>query len=151
MDEEIIKKLDEINKKVDDKNKAKESVEKQEEHEKSRLDREFQQKKENLLNEIKKELDLFEPKLLPLRRPMYDGQDFYLSSNIRCRIVATEDQRIGTSGSYPKMFIGGYPSIFHLADNSELQSCILDILRSFLNGLNRFEKYYVDNVEKYLK
>lgn len=148
MDEEIGKKLDEIAKKVDAESKATELANKQKEDEKSRLDREFQQEKDNILKEIKKELNEFEPKLLPLRRNLLDTHEFSTAWGTQFTIVATKDRRIEVlaSGKF-----NSNPSIFYLANKPELQPYILDMLRFFLIRLKQFEKYYVDNVEKYLR
>ena len=149
MDEEVGKKLDEIAKKRNVENKAKELARKQEEDEKSRLDREFQQEKENILKEIKKELSGFEPKLLPLRSKLLDSDDFINRMQTRFRIVATEDQKIEIFVSSSRYM--GNPSIYSLAKDSEFEPCILDILGFFLLRLKQFEKYYADNVVKYVK
>jgi hypothetical protein len=149
MDEEVKKKIDEIAKKNDARNKAKELAEKQEEDERLRHDREFQEEKENILKEIRQELSEFEPKLLPLRRRLLDNREFCNISNTRFSIVATEDKRIEisvSSGRYQ-----GNPDIYSLANDPQFKENILDILRFFLIGLKQFEKYYADNVEKYLK
>ena len=113
-----------------------------------RLDREFQQKKENILKEIKKELSEFEPKLLPLHRNLLDTHEFSTAWGTQFTIVATEDRRIEVFASGK---LNGNPSISHLASKPELQPYILDMLRFFLIRLKQFEKYYADNVEKYLR
>lgn len=148
MDEDVAKKLEEIAKNVDMQNRIKDEARKKEEDEIARRDEEHEKQKEDILHEIKKELDEFEPKLLPLRRRLLDPQSFSTAWNTRFSIVATEDKRIEISAS-GKFY--GNPSIYHLANKPELQPYILDLLRHFLIRLKQFEKYYAENVEKYIK
>lgn len=148
MNEDTKKKLDEIAKKRDEENRKKEATTKKEEDEKAKRNEELRQVKENLLKEIKKELGEFEPKLLPLRRNMLDQHKFYSDRHNQFALVATENKRIEIFASG---LINGHLSIFDLADYPQLQQAILDILRQFLARLKLFEKYYADNIEKFLK
>jgi hypothetical protein len=148
LDEDVAKKLEEMAKNVDKQNRIKDEARKKEEDEKARRDEEHKKQKEDLLHEIKKELDEFEPKLLPLRRRLLDPQKFSIAWNTQFSIVATEDKRIEIFASGR---LNGNPSIYDLAKEPKWQPYILDLLRSFLIRLKQFEKYYADNVEKYIK
>lgn len=149
MDEDVEKKLDEMAKKVDQQNRMKDEAQKKELDEKAKRDEEHKNQKEDLLNEIKKELGEFEPKMLPLRRRLLDQQNFYSARSTQFSLVATEDKRIEISASGKRQ--GLHYSIYSLADETELQPYILDLLRAFLSRLKRFERYYAENIEKYIE
>ena len=148
MDEDVEKKLDEMAKKVDQQNRIKDEAQKKELNEKAKRDEEHKNQKEDLLNEIEKELGEFEPKMLPLRRRLLDQHEFYSAWGTQFSLVATEDRRIEISASGR---LNGHPSIHSLANKPELQPHILDLLRAFLIRLKRFERYYAENIEKYLE
>ncbi len=148
MDEDVEKKLDEIAKKVDQQNRMKDEAQKKEIDEKAKRDEEHKKQKEDLLNEIKKELGEFQPKMLPLRRRLLDQQKFYSAMSTQFSLVATEDKRIEISASGR---LNGNPSVYDLANKPELDPYILDLLRSFLIRLKQFERYYAENIEKYIK
>jgi hypothetical protein len=148
MDKDIKEKLGEMAKKREGENRIWEAATKKEEDERAKQNEELRPEKENLLKEIKKELGEFEPMLLPLRRNMLDPQKFYSDRDHQFTMVATEDKRIEIFASG---LINGHLSIFFLADYPQLQPVVLNLLRRFLNHLKQFEKYYADNVERYLK
>ena len=148
MDEDLKTKLEEISKKIDEEKRMKNDTIKKDADEKAIRDEEFRSQKEDILKEIKKELDEFEQMMLPLHRNLLDPNEFYTAGKTQFFISATENKRIEIFASGR---MNGHYSIYSLADKTELQPYILDLLRFFLIRLRQFEKYYADRVEKYIK
>jgi hypothetical protein len=149
MDEETKRRLEETTKNEKDRRSAEEAARTEAEKEKTTAEEKLAQEKEVILTKINKELKEFNQYLLPLKHTMVDPKPFYRMGNDRFTIVATEYKNIEVSvtGSSKLLRL----NINDVANRPELQGQILEILADFLRGLEVFEKYYADNVDKYKK